>query len=116
MSNNGICDRYCPPLMNDGRYVTDYRPTCYVHDLIMKQNNIKSSHDLKKFLQENARQLQLINRQFYDCKNKCSNCGDYVLPDPNGQISYWENYNRHIGYEASLDACSNRGGNAGVRK
>lgn len=104
--NNGLCDRFCPPLMNDGRHVTDYRPSCYVHDLMLKQNSIRSSYELKQFLQENAVKLQQRNRQFYDCKNKCGQCTDYFLPDPNNHINYWDNYNRHIGYGDSLPVVS----------
>ena len=103
--NNGLCDHLCPPLMDDGRFATDYRPSCYVHDLIMKQNNIDNSYDLKQFLQHNATRLQQLSRDFYICKNKCSNCGGYYLPDPNKQIQYWDEYSKHIGYGNKMTFC-----------
>jgi len=106
MSNAGLCDKFCPPLMDDGRHVTDYRPSCYVHDLILKQNGLRSSYDLKHFLQNNALKLQAINRQFYDCKNKCANCGDYYLPDPNRHLEFWDNYGDTLGYHNELKFCS----------
>lgn len=91
--NNGLCDRFCPPLMSDGRFVTDYRPREFVHQLMLKQNGLCSSTDLKLFLQNNAKQLQQINRQFYECQNKSGPCQEYYHPDPNGQLKYWIDYN-----------------------
>lgn len=75
MSNNSVDNHDCPPLMSDGRHVTDYRPSCYVHDLIIRQNGITNSFDLKMLLTHNALQFQEINRQFYDTKNSCVSCG-----------------------------------------
>lgn len=103
--NNGLCDKSCPPLMNDGRHVTDYRPSCYVHDLMLKQNGIKNSYDLKLFLQQNALHLQQINRDFYNCKNGCHNCDGYYLPDPNNQIDHWNAYSQRIGYGNKMKFC-----------
>ena len=76
--NSGLCDHSCPALMNDGRFATDYRPSCYIHDLILKQNQITNSYDFKLFLQHNALKLQEINH-FYNCVNSCCNCGGYYL-------------------------------------
>ncbi len=102
--NNGLCDRFCPPLMNDGRHVTDYRPSCYVHDLMLRQNGIRSSYELKQFLQTNAVVLQQRNREFYDCKNKCASGNDYFLADPNNHIAYWDKYDKHIGHNGALSS------------
>ena len=103
--NNGLSDRFCPPLMNDGRHVTDYRPSCYVNDLMLKQNNINNSYDYKQFLINNATKLQQINRDFYNCKNACTDCNGYVTPDPNNQIEYWDAYSKHLGYGNKMVFC-----------
>lgn len=96
--NNALENHDCPPLMSDGRFATDYRPSCYVHDLIMKQNGITNSYDLKLLLTSRALELQKINRDYYQNKNSCSSCGGYYLPDPNGQVDYWRRYSDWIGY------------------
>ena len=97
--NNSITNQDCPPLMSDGRHVTDYRPSCYVHGLILEQNGITNSYDLKMLLTNKALELQKINRDYYNAKNACVSCGQYYLADPNGQLSYWRSYERSIGYK-----------------
>ena len=62
MSNNTRKNHNCPALMSDGRHVTDYRPSCYVHDLIQKQNGLHNSHQYRIFLQNNANTLMTVNR------------------------------------------------------
>lgn len=96
--NNALANHDCPPLMSDGRQFTDYRPSCYVHDLILKQNGITNSYDLKMLLTHYALDLQQINRDYYDTKSACTSCGGYYLPDPNGNQSYWKQYGDWIGY------------------
>jgi hypothetical protein len=96
--NNALGNQDCPPIMEDGRHCTDYRASCYVHDLILKQNNITNSYDLKMLLTHHADQLREINRQYYDLKTSCVSCGGYYLADPNNQVNYWDEYARSIGY------------------
>lgn len=103
--NNGLTDRFCPALMSDGRFVTDYRPSCYVNDLILKQNGINNSYDYKHFLMNNASKLQKINSDFYEHKNRCSSCDGNIMPDPNRQIEYWDKYSKHIGYGNKMTFC-----------
>ena len=40
-SDNKFFD--CPPRMADGRHFTDYRPECYVNDLIRADNNVNNN-------------------------------------------------------------------------
>jgi hypothetical protein len=96
--NNSLGNQDCPPLMADGRLFTDYRPSCYVHDLILKQNGITNSYDLKLLLSSRADELQKINQQYYTSKTSCGSCGGYYLPDPNGHVDYWAQYGKWIGY------------------
>ena len=96
MSNNAKKNFNCPALMSDGRHVTDYRPSCYVHDQIQKQNGIHNSHQYRRFLQQNADKLMAINQMYYESKNHCDSC--YFQPDPNGNDEYWAKYQQYIGY------------------
>ena len=86
--------------MSDGRHVTDYRPSCDVHDLIRRQNNIKNSYDLKLLMTNNALKIQDLERIHYSKKNACQSC-EFYLPDPNQHVAYWDQYNRQIGYNSS---------------
>jgi hypothetical protein len=97
--NNSLGNQDCPPIMSDGRHFTDYRPNCYVHDLILKQNGITNSYDMKYFMTHRASELQTINRNFYDTKNSCTSCGGYYLPDPNNTVSYWRQYDAWLKYQ-----------------
>jgi hypothetical protein len=97
MSNNALSNQDCPPLMSDGRHATDYRPTCYVHDLIIKQNGIKNSWELKEFLTNNGTNLMKINTDYFMTKNNCNSC-NFTHVDPNGNERYWDNYRKYIGY------------------
>ena len=83
--------------MGDGRHATDYRPSCYVHNLIMKQNGLTNSHQMRMFLQGNANGLMNLNRQFFTGKNMCSSC-TFTHVDPNQNDRYWRAYGRHIGW------------------
>ena len=99
--NNALENHDCPPLMSDGRQFTDYRSSCYVHDLILKQNQITNSYDLKLLLTNRALELQKINREYYESKNSCMSCGECSVPDPNGHINYWNRYGEWLGYGSS---------------
>ena len=93
--NNSSND--CPPIMSDARFATDNRSSCCVYDLILLQNTLKSSHQARKFLQNNAEELMKRNSQYFNDKNKC-NC-TYNLVDPNGNNKYWADYQKRIGYK-----------------
>ena len=89
--NNALHNRDCPPLMADQRHATDYRPTCYVHDLILKQNGIRNSEQMRMFLQRNSNQLRDLNLSHFNERSGCNSCQDYHV-DPNGHDRYWSNY------------------------
>jgi hypothetical protein len=71
-SNNKYPD--CPALMDDGRAFTDYRPSCYLNDLIRTMNGIQSDFEYRKFLQNNAVQLMDTIRLYNIKKNGCLPC------------------------------------------
>ena len=89
--NSALHNRDCPPLMSDGRFATDYRPSCYVHELIIQQNGLRNSHQNRMFLQQNARELMRLNTQYFAEKNNCNSCTFYHV-DPNGQDQFWAEY------------------------
>lgn len=95
--NNAPQNHNCPPLMSDGRLVTDYRPSCELHYYILNKNNLKSSYDLRLFLQRNATALRNNDRLYLDHKNSCDSC-NFFQPDPNGNDQYWALYRKSLGY------------------
>ena len=62
--NNNPNYNNCPPRMDDGRHFTDYRPNCFVNNLIQTQNRITDSYYYRQFLQENASKLIELNRLY----------------------------------------------------
>ena len=76
----------CPARMADGRNFTDYRPHCYVDNLIIAENGINNSFNYRNFLQQNASQLMEINRKYACMKNCCTPCMEEpgtMLPEAN---------------------------------
>jgi hypothetical protein len=71
-SNNKYPD--CPALMDDGRSFTDYRPSCYVNDLIRVKNGLKSSYQYRQFLIHNGVKLMDTIRLYNLKKNGCRPC------------------------------------------
>lgn len=71
-SNNKYFD--CPPRMADGRHFTDYRPNCYVNNLLRANNKISDSFNYRSFLTDNANSLMNINRAYACQKNCCGSC------------------------------------------
>ena len=71
-SNNKYFD--CPPRMADGRHFTDYRPNCYVNNLLRANNRVKNSFEFRQFLTDNADSLMEMNRAYACQKNCCGPC------------------------------------------
>lgn len=97
--NNSLVSQQCPPLMSDGRHATDYRPSPDVHDLIIKQNGIRNSHEFRTFLTKNSNEMRSMNSEYFQLRNQC-NC-PYTHVDPNSQNKYWDRYNQYIGYKTT---------------
>lgn len=95
MSNNALHNRDCPALMSDGRMARDHRPSAYVHDLMIKQNGLKNSHQLRMFLQRNANQLRELNLDFFHQQYACNSCEPFHV-DPNGHDAYWAAYKEDL--------------------
>ena len=101
--NNAQQNWNCPALMNDGRESgTDYRPSCEVNDLIMKQNNLKTSYDFRQFMINNASELMQKDRQHHFNLNECDSC-KFTHIDPNNNDKYWNCYTNSIGYQRNFN-------------
>ena len=84
MNNNcqdGLCYKTsnnkffgCPARMADGRNFTDYRPDCYVNNLIRQNNSTYNSFQYRMFLTHNAEKLMNLNRTYACEKNCCGPC------------------------------------------
>jgi hypothetical protein len=102
MSNNALGNFDCPPLMSDGRHITDYRPSSHVQELIKDRYDVHNHYDLKQVLQNQGLEIQRMNHQYYLSKNNCYSCGGYYLPDPNGHAGYWDRYGHWINYGQTM--------------
>lgn len=96
--NNAQQNRDCPPLMSDQRHATDYRPSCYVHHLMLSQNGIRNSEELRMFLQNNAQQLRELNLTHFKQSAGCNSCNYYHV-DPNGNDKYWSDYKKWMNFD-----------------
>jgi len=97
--NNNPQDWSCPALMSDGRQPgTDYRPSCEVHDLIIKQNGLKNSYDYRQFMINNAEKLMDLDYNYYKSQNQCKSC-TFTHVDPNDNDLYWDRYTAWMGYK-----------------
>jgi hypothetical protein len=60
--------------MDDARHFTDYRPNCYVNNIIRANNQLLNSFEYRKFLTDNANKLMEMNRTHACQKNCCGPC------------------------------------------
>jgi len=96
--NNALSNKDCPPLMSDARHATDWRPTCYVHNMILTQNGLSNSHQMRMFLQKNAKALMQANHSYFNTKNQCQSCNSFHV-DPNRNDEYWRAYKKKLGFD-----------------
>jgi hypothetical protein len=61
-----------PPIMTDGRNYSDWQPNAVANNEIIKNENIKTNWEYRKYLTENADSIIKLN-QVNSC-NKCCNC------------------------------------------
>ena len=94
-----ICDKTsnnkyfnCPPRMADGRNFTDYRPNCYVNNLLRYTNRTMSSYEYRQFLINNGSELMKINNLYTSEKNECGPCNAETIPNQTVCA-----YNQHYG-------------------
>lgn len=62
----------CPPLMSDGRFITNYTNNSVMNQYVRNMNNLNSTHDYRVFIQENAETIMNNERKFNEDNNMCS--------------------------------------------
>lgn len=109
----------CPPLMNDGRFLTSFVRGRVFDQYIRNANNINSGNDYKNFLQSNGdtilNNLKAHHRQTNTCKieGRClpmsgptqDNMNDYLKSNDNKSEWYYqvENINKTNEYNEGND-------------
>lgn len=93
--NNSYANRDCPPIMQDGRHVTDYRPSCEVHSSIRYHNNLTDSNQYRQFMMNNAEKIMDMERSHWSKVRSCNSCS-FVHPDPNNNDTFWAAYRKHL--------------------
>ncbi len=67
-----------PAIMNDGRSFTDYRPACYVDNMIANANQVKGSNEYREFLIKNGLNIMKVSDMYLEDKlshKVCNNSG-----------------------------------------
>ena len=62
----------CPPLMSDGRHITNYLRYNVFDQFIRNMNEIKTNHEYRHFLQNNGDQILNKERQAIVKNHTCS--------------------------------------------
>lgn len=81
--DNRYFSQGCPPLMHDGRFITNYTNFKIFEQYIRNINKIGSAQDYRKFLQDNGDMI--LNNQ-RDSDNKINTC-NVLSNGNNGNIS-----------------------------
>jgi hypothetical protein len=68
----------CPPLMQDGRFVTNYLESRVFEQFIRNVNNIGSAQEYKRFLQVHGDNIMNRERAYQESINTCSVHGKCV--------------------------------------
>ena len=84
----------CPPLMNDGRFITSYMRSSVFDQYVRNINNIVSAQDYKNFLQSNGDQIINNLKAHLKENNTCKiqgKCLPMNGPTSDDMISYLNN-------------------------
>lgn len=68
----------CPPLMQDGRFITNYMESRVVEQYIRNVNNIESAQEYKRFLQVHGDTIINRERAYQESINICAVHGKCV--------------------------------------
>ena len=66
----------CPPLMQDGRFITNYTESRMFEQLIRNVNKIESAQEFKRFLQNNGDTIINNERAYQQEQNTCKIAGN----------------------------------------
>lgn len=76
--DNRYFNYQCPPLMQDGRFITNYMESRVFEQVIRNVNKIDSAQDYKRFLQINGDTIMNRERAYIEGLNTCSVNGKCV--------------------------------------
>lgn len=62
----------CPPLMNDGRFISSYIRSSTYDQYIRNMNNIESAHDYRHYLQNNSNEILNRTKTYLRKHNTCA--------------------------------------------
>lgn len=68
----------CPPLMQDGRFITNYMESRVFEQFIRNVNNIGSAQEYKRFLQVHGDNIMNRERAYQESINNCAVHGKCV--------------------------------------
>jgi hypothetical protein len=95
----------CPPLMNDGRFISNYVRSSLFDQYIRNTNNLDSSQDFKDFLQKNGSTILNNIKSYYRKENSCSIGGKClpISPLEDNSVGFSNNDNIGSWYDSILD-------------
>lgn len=100
MNNSTPAPLNCPPVMNDGRHGTDYRPNADINLKLQQTNNLQDSNDYRSFLVNNATAIMQQNLKQFEQTASCMPYAKTV--DPNGADAVWTGYDESVNYSPVL--------------
>jgi len=93
----------CPPLMNDGRFISNYIRSSTFDQYIKNLNKIESSHQFRHYIQNNGSEIMNNIKSYYRENNTCSVEGK-CLPMSGSTVPKNDNKDlKKIWYEELLD-------------
>lgn len=69
--DNRYFNSECPALMQDGRFITNFIPKRSFEQFIRNVNNINTSSEYRKFLQNNGELIMNREKEFIEKNNTC---------------------------------------------
>ncbi len=100
--DNRYFNYQCPPLMNDGRFLTNYVRSSTFDQYIRITNGIENATDFRHYLQNNGDKI-LNNLKAYHHKNNSCSVNGRCLPISDPVIPIVKDTNIPIWYEDMLD-------------
>lgn len=76
--DNRYFNHGCPPLMEDGRFITNFTESRIFEQVIRNVNQLESTHDYRAFLQANADTIMNRERAYMNKFNTCPVDGQCV--------------------------------------
>lgn len=88
-ANNAYYKEGCPALMQDGRFITEYRSSNEITESMRKISGFRSSNEFRVYMQNNGETFMNANREYQNKNNVCypnvaCSEGYYTLWEENG--------------------------------